>query len=106
MKVNWNSEPRILTTVTTTSKTTSTSTATTKTTRLKEKKVYAFAGQRFVPPEEVDYLNAFVICLRNVLVNCMINWIRLTFCMQREPLWMFYESLSKQIPSSEMVEFW
>jgi hypothetical protein len=25
---------------------------------------------------------------------------------QREPLRIFYESLSKQIPSSEMAEFW
>ncbi|TVU20084.1 hypothetical protein EJB05_36276 [Eragrostis curvula] len=40
------------------------------------KKVYSLAGQKFDPPEE------------------------------REPLRIFYESLSKQIPSSEMAEFW
>jgi hypothetical protein len=29
------------------------------------------------------------------------------FCiLQREPLRIFYESLSKQIPGSEMAEFW
>ncbi|CAN6327049.1 unnamed protein product, partial [Urochloa humidicola] len=41
-----------------------------------EKKVYSLPGQKFDPPEE------------------------------REPLRIFYESLSKQIPSSEMAEFW
>ncbi|CAL5096635.1 unnamed protein product [Urochloa decumbens] len=40
------------------------------------KKVYSLPGQKFDPPEE------------------------------REPLRIFYESLSKQIPSSEMAEFW
>ncbi|KAL8101653.1 uncharacterized protein LOC141686692 [Apium graveolens] len=42
----------------------------------REKKVYSLAGQKYDPPEE------------------------------REPLRIFYESLSKQIPSSEMAEFW
>ncbi|GJM89937.1 hypothetical protein PR202_ga06167 [Eleusine coracana subsp. coracana] len=41
-----------------------------------EKKVYSLPGQKFDPPEET------------------------------EPLRIFYESLSKQIPSSEMAEFW
>ncbi|WOL11048.1 hypothetical protein Cni_G19809 [Canna indica] len=41
-----------------------------------EKKVYALPGQKFDVPEE------------------------------REPLRIFYESLSKQIPSSEMAEVW
>lgn len=41
-----------------------------------DKKVYSLPGQKFDPPEE------------------------------REPLRIFYESLSKQIPSSEMAEFW
>nr|CAD1834437.1 unnamed protein product [Ananas comosus var. bracteatus] len=41
-----------------------------------EKKVYSLAGQKYDPPEE------------------------------REPLRIFYESLSKQIPSSEMAEIW
>ncbi|KAJ8460769.1 hypothetical protein OPV22_033695 [Ensete ventricosum] len=49
----------------------------TKTTRGKAvKKVYALPGQKYDIPEE------------------------------REPLRIFYESLSKQIPSSEMAEFW
>lgn len=50
----------------------------TKTTTVKprEKKVYSLPGQKFDVPEE------------------------------REPLRIFYESLSKQIPSSEMAEFW
>ncbi|KAF8047844.1 hypothetical protein N665_2802s0005 [Sinapis alba] len=42
----------------------------------REKKVYSLAGQKYDPPEE------------------------------REPLRIFYESLSKQIPGSEMAEFW
>ncbi|WCJ32236.1 hypothetical protein M5689_013674 [Euphorbia peplus] len=62
------------------SKTVSTSssknTKTTKTAKAREKKVFALAGQKHDPPEE------------------------------REPLRIFYESLSKQIPSSEMAEFW
>uniref|UniRef100_A0A1D1ZLD7 Transcription factor CPC n=1 Tax=Anthurium amnicola TaxID=1678845 RepID=A0A1D1ZLD7_9ARAE len=41
-----------------------------------EKKVYTLPGQKYDPPEE------------------------------REPSRIFYESLSKQIPSSEMAEFW
>ncbi|XP_072995873.1 uncharacterized protein [Typha latifolia] len=52
---------------------------TTKTTTVKkkaEKKVYSLPGQKYDPPEE------------------------------REPLRIFYESLSKQIPSSEMADFW
>lgn len=59
-------------------KTTSTSSKTvTKTqTKTRVKKVYSLAGQKFDVPEE------------------------------REPLRLFYESLSKQIPSSEMAEFW
>ncbi|XP_076944670.1 uncharacterized protein LOC143615433 [Bidens hawaiensis] len=50
----------------------------TKTTTVKtrEKKVYSLPGQKFDVPEE------------------------------REPLRIFYESLSKQIPASEMAEFW
>ncbi|CAO2816810.1 unnamed protein product [Amaranthus hypochondriacus] len=42
----------------------------------REKKVYSLPGQKFDPPEE------------------------------REPLRIFYESLSEQIPTSEMAEFW
>ncbi|XP_010924557.1 uncharacterized protein [Elaeis guineensis] len=53
------------------------SVAKTTTARVKaEKKVYSLPGQKHDPPEE------------------------------REPLRIFYESLSKQIPSSEMAEFW
>ncbi|KDP34149.1 hypothetical protein JCGZ_07720 [Jatropha curcas] len=60
------------------SKTASTTSKTTTktTTRVREKKVYSLPGQKYDPPEE------------------------------REPLRIFYESLSKQIPSSEMAEFW
>ncbi|GAV84608.1 hypothetical protein CFOL_v3_28052 [Cephalotus follicularis] len=60
------------------SKTTSSSskTITKTTTKTREKKVYTLPGQRYDPPEE------------------------------REPLRIFYESLSKQIPTSEMAEFW
>lgn len=49
---------------------------TTKTVKSREKKVYSLPGQKFDVPEE------------------------------REPLRIFYESLSEQIPSSEMAEFW
>lgn len=57
--------------------TTTTTTTTTKVTvKTREKKVYSLPGQKFDVPEE------------------------------REPLRIFYESLSKQIPSSEMAEFW
>ncbi|KAG6770609.1 hypothetical protein POTOM_026295 [Populus tomentosa] len=51
-------------------------TTTTTTTRVRQKKVFSLPGQRCDPPEE------------------------------REPLRIFYESLSKQIPTSEMAEFW
>ncbi|ERN15093.1 hypothetical protein AMTRI_Chr05g57800 [Amborella trichopoda] len=57
----------------------SSSKTTTKTNTVKvktEKKVYTLPGQRYDPPEE------------------------------REPLRIFYESLLKQIPSSEMAEVW
>ncbi|KAL6216481.1 hypothetical protein ACLB2K_009704 [Fragaria x ananassa] len=47
-----------------------------RTTTTRVKKVFSLAGQKYDPPEE------------------------------REPLRIFYESLSKQIPSSEMAEFW
>ncbi|XAR70855.1 hypothetical protein NMG60_11027888 [Bertholletia excelsa] len=60
-------------------KTTSSSSLTlTKTTAVKtrEKKVYSLPGQKYDIPEE------------------------------RDPLRLFYESLWKQIPSSEMAEFW
>ncbi|KAI5394240.1 uncharacterized protein LOC127098018 [Lathyrus oleraceus] len=52
------------------------STTKTTTTKVREKKVYNLPGQKHDPPE------------------------------QKEPLRIFYESLSKQIPSSEMAEFW
>ncbi|XP_057959296.1 uncharacterized protein LOC131151860 isoform X2 [Malania oleifera] len=66
-------------TTTSSSKTTTTSSSkstTTKTVKKRERKVFGLPGQRYDPPEE------------------------------REPLRIFYESLSKQIPSSEMAEFW
>ncbi|KAJ0971788.1 hypothetical protein J5N97_019747 [Dioscorea zingiberensis] len=53
-----------------------TKTKTTTVRRKTEKKVYTLPGQKHDPPEV------------------------------REPLRIFYESLSKQIPSSEMAEFW
>ncbi|PIN10541.1 hypothetical protein CDL12_16868 [Handroanthus impetiginosus] len=58
-------------------KTSSHSKIVTKTvTKTREKKMYSLPGQKYDVPEE------------------------------REPLRLFYESLSKQIPSSEMAEFW
>ncbi|KAK8465554.1 hypothetical protein PHAVU_009G109500 [Phaseolus vulgaris] len=64
------------------SKPTTTSSASSKTiikkttSKVREKKVYSLPGQKHDPPE------------------------------QKEPLRIFYESLSKQIPTSEMAEFW
>ncbi|WVZ23767.1 hypothetical protein V8G54_002311 [Vigna mungo] len=60
------------------SKSTSSSSEPTKKTTIKvrEKKVYTLHGQKHDPPE------------------------------QKEPLRVFYESLSKQIPTSQMAEFW
>lgn len=49
---------------------------TTTPTKKREKKVYSLPGQKYDTPEE------------------------------RDPLRIFYESLSEQIPSSEMAEFW
>ncbi|XP_031282148.1 uncharacterized protein LOC116140692 [Pistacia vera] len=54
----------------------SSKTTITTTTKVRQKKVFTLPGQKYDPPEE------------------------------REPLRIFYESLSKQIPSSEMAEFW
>ncbi|XP_044472418.1 uncharacterized protein LOC123201037 isoform X2 [Mangifera indica] len=54
----------------------SSKTTVTTTTKVREKKVFTLPGQKYDPPEE------------------------------REPLRIFYESLSKQKPSSEMAEFW
>ncbi|XP_061367387.1 uncharacterized protein LOC133310474 [Gastrolobium bilobum] len=48
----------------------------TTTNEVRERKVYTLPGQKHDPPE------------------------------QKEPLRIFYESLSKQIPTSEMAEFW
>ncbi|KAG5034377.1 hypothetical protein AAZX31_04G081300 [Glycine max] len=63
--------------VTTSSASSKTITKTTTTkTKVREKKVYSLPGQKHDPPE------------------------------QKEPLRIFYESLSKQIPTSEMAEFW
>ncbi|KAL5071197.1 hypothetical protein RYX36_022084 [Vicia faba] len=59
-----------------TSSSSSKSTTKTTTTKVREKKVYNLPGQKHDPPE------------------------------QKEPLRIFYESLSKQIPTSEMAEFW
>lgn len=62
---------------TTATSTSSSSKTVTKTvTKTREKKVFSLPGQKYDTPEE------------------------------REPLRIFYESLSKQIPSSEMAEFW
>uniref|UniRef100_A0A7C9DGU9 Uncharacterized protein n=1 Tax=Opuntia streptacantha TaxID=393608 RepID=A0A7C9DGU9_OPUST len=53
-----------------------TTTTTTTEKKKREKKVFSLPGQKYDPPEE------------------------------REPLRIFYESLSEQIPTSEMAEFW
>ncbi|GFQ01999.1 probable glycosyltransferase at5g03795 [Phtheirospermum japonicum] len=61
---------------TTTTATTQSKAVTKTVTKTREKKVFSLPGQKFDVPEE------------------------------REPLRVFYESLSKQIPSSEMAEIW
>ncbi|KAM6559537.1 hypothetical protein CsatA_028776 [Cannabis sativa] len=79
---SFDSKPKTITTTVKTEVKTKTTVVSSKattskvTTKVKQKKVYTLAGQKFDPPEE------------------------------REPLRIFYESLSKQIPSSEMAEFW
>ncbi|KAI4316110.1 hypothetical protein L6164_024123 [Bauhinia variegata] len=55
---------------------TASSSSKTTTTKVRQKKVYSLPGQKHDVPEE------------------------------KEPLRIFYESLSKQIPTSEMAEFW
>ncbi|KAI4337496.1 hypothetical protein L6164_015905 [Bauhinia variegata] len=55
---------------------TTSSSSKTTTTKVRQKKVYGLPGQKHDPPEE------------------------------KEPLRIFYESLSKQIPRSQMAEFW
>ncbi|QCE16066.1 hypothetical protein DEO72_LG11g3079 [Vigna unguiculata] len=60
----------------TTSSTSSKTIRKTTTSKVREKKVYSLPGQKHDPLE------------------------------QKEPLRIFYESLSKQIPTSEMAEFW
>lgn len=88
------------------------SVAKTVTTKVREKKVFSLAGQKHDPPEEVLLLiflqgaiMPFLVsaCERCFLVNEMAV---LLLVLQREPLRIFYESLSKQIPTSEMAEFW
>ncbi|XP_010519888.1 PREDICTED: uncharacterized protein LOC104799194 [Tarenaya hassleriana] len=68
--------PKSAVTTKTTTTTTATSSSNTKVKAKREKKVYSLPGQKYDVPEE------------------------------REPLRIFYESLSKQIPGSEMAEFW
>lgn len=47
---------------------------------------------------------------RNMTAVILLSMLILSYfaasCQQREPLRIFYESLSKQIPTSEMAEFW
>lgn len=78
----------------------------TKTVKAKaEKKVYTLPGQKFDPPEEVPNIySTFVRCFGRTF--WLADQIYLLLLWQREPLRIFYESLSKQIPSSEMAEFW
>ncbi|KAK9142093.1 hypothetical protein Syun_011493 [Stephania yunnanensis] len=63
-------------TTTATSSSSKTVTASKSVVKVRQKKVYTLPGQKYDAPEE------------------------------REPLRIFYESLSKQIPSSQMAEFW
>lgn len=72
------SKPTTMSTSASSSKTISKTKTKTKTTttKVRERKVYSLPGQKHDPPEE------------------------------KEPLRIFYESLSKQIPTSEMAEFW
>lgn len=67
-----------------------------------QKKSYSLPGQKFDVPEEVclcfpsySWFSFYLVCNLFVLGLC-----------QREPLRIFYETLSKQIPTSEMADFW
>lgn len=94
-------------TISSSSKTTTktTTTTTTATAKVREKKVFNLPGQKYDPPEEVC---AFL--LLDSLCSLYDWWTQhscsFVCCEQREPLRIFYESLSKQIPASEMAEFW
>lgn len=86
-------------------------TTTSTRTRVREKKVFTFPGQKYDPPEEVAFITAIftVFIWKEYFVEtmCLSFFFSFSaFCVQREPLRIFYESLSKQIPSSEMAEFW
>ena len=88
------------------SKTSSSSSKTTTTTKTKvrEKKVYTLPGEKHDPPEEVVLIQSQICAFSQKHVSN--NWCYQWFFWQREPLRIFYESLWKQIPTSEMAEFW
>lgn len=68
--------------------------------------MYNLAGQKYDPPEEVCTSllhNWFSISLYSWWTHHHSSFV---WYEQREPLRIFYESLSKQIPTSEMAEFW
>ncbi|KAI7988733.1 hypothetical protein LOK49_LG13G02384 [Camellia lanceoleosa] len=92
------------------SKTTSSSSMKTTTVKMREKKVYSLPGQKYDVPEEVlDPLHAFsCVPLLEIPFSYKVPLIFLFCCflLTERTLRIFYESLSKQIPSSEMAEFW
>lgn len=90
----------------------SSKTTVTTTTKVREKKVFTLPGQKYDPPEEVENIIILILCFSSEILQCYFGLIPLILSsfgalyQQREPLRIFYESLSKQIPSSEMAEFW
>lgn len=105
-------------TITTSSKTVTTSSASSKkitktsTSKVREKKVYSLPGQKHDPPEQVlnlPYLVRRIHKLKSTYgigSHSFLCFFFYDLCWQKEPLRIFYESLSKQIPTSEMAEFW
>lgn len=70
----------------------------------KEKKVYDLPGQKRDPPEEV--LKNDLIGISFMFGSSLADHLHLLLIIQRDPLRIFYETLHKQVPHSEMAEFW
>ena len=77
---------------------------TTPKTKVREKKVYTLPGEKHDPPEEVVLIQSQISAF--FLKHVSNNWSYQCFFWQREPLRIFYEYLWKQMPTSEMTEFW
>lgn len=66
----------------------------------REKKVYKFTGQKRDPPEEVMIFHCEIYIILVQYVNLGL------FLLQTDALRIFYETLYKQVPNSEMAAIW